>query len=30
LTFGPHLYFEIIIHGKRIDPAPYLLAARCR
>ena len=30
LTFGPHLYFEIIIHGQRVDPAPYLLTAPCR
>ena len=30
LTFGPHLYFEIIVHGQRVDPAPYLQIAPCR
>jgi murein DD-endopeptidase MepM/ murein hydrolase activator NlpD len=30
LTFGPHLYFELIIDGHRVDPAPYLQAAPCR
>jgi murein DD-endopeptidase MepM/ murein hydrolase activator NlpD len=30
LTYGPHLYFEVIIDGHRIDPAPYLQAAPCR
>jgi murein DD-endopeptidase MepM/ murein hydrolase activator NlpD len=30
LTFGPHLYFEIIVDGQRVDPAPYLLTGPCR
>ena len=30
LTIGPHLYFEVIIHGQRVDPAPYLLVTPCR
>jgi murein DD-endopeptidase MepM/ murein hydrolase activator NlpD len=30
LTFGPHLYFEVIIDGHRVDPAPYLQVAPCR
>jgi murein DD-endopeptidase MepM/ murein hydrolase activator NlpD len=30
LTFGPHLYFEVIVHGRRVDPAPYLRVAACR
>ena len=30
LTYGPHLYFELIIDGHRVDPAPYLQAAACR
>jgi murein DD-endopeptidase MepM/ murein hydrolase activator NlpD len=29
LTYGSHLYFEMIIDGKRIDPAPYLKIAPC-
>ena len=29
LTYGPHLYFEIIIDGHRVDPAPYLNVTRC-
>jgi murein DD-endopeptidase MepM/ murein hydrolase activator NlpD len=29
LTFGPHLYFEIIVDGRRVDPAPYLQTSRC-
>ena len=29
LTFGPHLYFEIIINGQRVDPAAYLQTTRC-
>ncbi len=30
LTYGPHLYFELIIDGKRVDPAPYLRTTACR
>ena len=30
LTIGPHLYFEIIINGQRVDPVPYLQVAPCR
>jgi murein DD-endopeptidase MepM/ murein hydrolase activator NlpD len=30
LTYGPHLYFEIIIDGYRVDPAPYLTVALCK
>ena len=30
LTYGAHLYFELIIDGNRIDPAPYLKIAPCR
>jgi murein DD-endopeptidase MepM/ murein hydrolase activator NlpD len=30
LTYGPHLYFEMIIDGTRIDPAPYLKVEPCR
>jgi murein DD-endopeptidase MepM/ murein hydrolase activator NlpD len=29
LTLGTHLYFEIIIGGRRVDPAPYLGVAPC-
>jgi len=29
LTFGPHLYFELIIDGHRVDPAPYLIVSPC-
>lgn len=29
LTFGTHLYFEIHIDGRRVDPAPYLGVAAC-
>jgi len=29
LTLGTHLYFEIHIDGKRVDPAPYLGVAAC-
>ncbi|HLB98324.1 MAG TPA: peptidoglycan DD-metalloendopeptidase family protein [Acetobacteraceae bacterium] len=30
LTTGPHLYFEIIMQGQRVDPEPYLQIAPCR
>jgi murein DD-endopeptidase MepM/ murein hydrolase activator NlpD len=29
VTFGPHLYFEMIMAGKPVDPAPYLSLAQC-
>ena len=29
VTSGPHLYFEMIMAGKPVDPAPYLNVALC-
>ena len=29
LTYGPHLYFGMIVNGRPIDPAPYLQLAPC-
>ena len=29
LTLGTHLYFEISIGGRRVDPAPYLGVTAC-
>lgn len=29
LTYGPHLYFGMIVNGIPIDPAPYLSVAPC-
>jgi murein DD-endopeptidase MepM/ murein hydrolase activator NlpD len=29
LTYGPHLYFGMIINGRPVDPAPYVHVARC-
>ncbi len=29
LTLGTHLYFEIMIDGHRVDPAPYLGVVAC-
>jgi len=29
LTYGPHLYFGMIVNGQSIDPAPYLKVASC-
>lgn len=29
LTLGTHLYFEISLGGKRVDPAPYLGVTPC-
>ena len=29
VTSGPHLYFEMILDGKPVDPAPYLKVAMC-
>ena len=30
LTFGRHLYFEMILAGKPVDPAPYLGVPACK
>ena len=29
LTYGPHLYFGMIVNGRSVDPAPYLDVAPC-
>ena len=29
VTSGPHLYFEMIVAGRPVDPAPYLGLATC-
>jgi murein DD-endopeptidase MepM/ murein hydrolase activator NlpD len=29
LTYGPHLYFGMIVEGHSVDPAPYLKVNRC-
>jgi murein DD-endopeptidase MepM/ murein hydrolase activator NlpD len=29
VTSGPHLYFEMILGGRPVDPAPYLNVALC-
>lgn len=29
LTYGPHLYFGMIVNGQSVDPAPYLRVAAC-
>ncbi|MDR3532841.1 MAG: M23 family metallopeptidase [Rhodopila sp.] len=29
LTYGPHLYFGMIVNGRPVDPAPYLNVASC-
>jgi murein DD-endopeptidase MepM/ murein hydrolase activator NlpD len=29
LTYGPHLYFGIMVDGRAIDPAPYLKVGFC-
>jgi murein DD-endopeptidase MepM/ murein hydrolase activator NlpD len=29
LTYGPHLYFGMIVDGRSVDPAPYLKVAAC-
>ena len=29
LTYGPHLYFGMIVNGRSVDPAPYLNLAPC-
>jgi len=30
LTYGPHLYFELWLDGRRVDPDRYLGIQRCR
>jgi murein DD-endopeptidase MepM/ murein hydrolase activator NlpD len=29
LTYGPHLYFGMIVDGRSVDPAPYLNVVPC-
>ena len=29
LSFGPHLYFGMIVDGRPVDPAPYLDIKQC-
>jgi murein DD-endopeptidase MepM/ murein hydrolase activator NlpD len=29
LTYGPHLYFQMIVNGRTVDPAPYLHVGLC-
>jgi murein DD-endopeptidase MepM/ murein hydrolase activator NlpD len=29
LTYGPHLYFGMIVNGRPVDPAPYLHVGPC-
>jgi murein DD-endopeptidase MepM/ murein hydrolase activator NlpD len=29
LTYGPHLYFGMMVNGHSVDPAPYLDVAPC-
>jgi murein DD-endopeptidase MepM/ murein hydrolase activator NlpD len=29
LTYGPHLYFGMIVNGRSVDPAPYLNVVPC-
>jgi murein DD-endopeptidase MepM/ murein hydrolase activator NlpD len=29
LTYGPHLYFGMIVDGRPVDPAPYLNIVPC-
>jgi len=30
VTFGAHLYFEMILDGRPVDPAPYLRIPQCQ
>ena len=29
LTYGPHLYFGMIVAGRSVDPAPYIKVVPC-
>lgn len=29
LTYGPHLYFGMIVNGRSVDPAPYINVGPC-
>jgi murein DD-endopeptidase MepM/ murein hydrolase activator NlpD len=29
LTYGMHLYFEMLLSGRPVDPAPYLGVPQC-
>jgi murein DD-endopeptidase MepM/ murein hydrolase activator NlpD len=29
LTYGPHLYFGMIVDGRSVDPAPYISVVPC-
>ncbi len=29
LTYGPHLYFGMIVNGRPVDPVPYLKVGSC-
>jgi murein DD-endopeptidase MepM/ murein hydrolase activator NlpD len=29
LTYGPHLYFGMIVDGRSVDPAPYIQVVPC-
>jgi murein DD-endopeptidase MepM/ murein hydrolase activator NlpD len=29
LTYGPHLYFGMMVDGRPVDPAPYLKVVSC-
>jgi hypothetical protein len=30
ITLGPHLYFEMIVSGKPVDPGPYMAVPLCK
>jgi murein DD-endopeptidase MepM/ murein hydrolase activator NlpD len=30
VSYGTHVYFELQVNGKRVDPAPYLGVTRCK
>lgn len=29
VSYGPHLYFGMIVDGQSVDPAPYLKVSAC-
>lgn len=29
LTYGPHLYFGMLVNGQSVDPVPYLKLVPC-